>query len=620
MNYLKKDIKLNTKFILVLLLINIIVIGVYYSYALFEITVIQNSVVKIETGTIDITTSVSGSSTPTITLAAGESKTVTVNLTTDLTHDIAYKMYHNGTSDLKVYSNTAFANNIVEGLMNQTKTIVFTFENTGTSSITFTLGTQGGIKGNKINLTQGTQIVISSRNAYDLVQASMNQESCGSFTIASATPTYLGGLKSCMNYNYVWYSGKLWRIFSVDTDESIGMITENSITSIFFGPTAAYYTDESTSSHVYQWLNEDFLNTLNNTADLIITDYNWNVVPCPNKSCNSLPPFSTPIGQKVTSAVGLLNASEYYNYYSKFEMNNFLVNNSDWWLLTGNGNFSEVASNLDNVYNVYNNGNFSSQSIISNYTRGIRPVIYLKPDVEFIGGDGSKDHPYHVVGDNGIADIYTLLNQRSSGEYVNFDNELYRIVGIENNTTKLIKVDHVSNEEKSTLTKQFSSGSTIYGSETTDKYWDYYLNNTFYNNISYSYQQMMVKGTYYLGTVAYPTSSAPSASYKSGICATASNTVPTSTCTKTTTRWTGYVGLPRMGEMFAINVDNIEFNSIYLITPETSSSIYYIDAYGSMRTDSIDNDKAARPTIHLSSNVKIIGGDGTEQSPYEISL
>ena len=111
-----------------------------------------------------------------------------------------------------------------------------------------------------------------------------------------------------------------------------------------------------------------------------------------------------------------------------------------------------------------------------------------------------------------------LLNTRQSGEYVNFDGELYRIVGIENNTTKLNKMDYVRDESDAVIEKNFSSSIT-FSSGNSDTYWDYYLNNTWYNSISETYKNMLVEGTYYLGRTR--------SNYKGAICATASNTVTT---------------------------------------------------------------------------------------------
>ena len=38
-----------------------------------------------------------------------------------------------------------------------------------------------------------------------------------------------------VDYNYVWYSGKMWRIISVNTDGTMKMVTDDVITSISYG-------------------------------------------------------------------------------------------------------------------------------------------------------------------------------------------------------------------------------------------------------------------------------------------------------------------------------------------------------------------------------------------------
>lgn len=77
-------------------------------------------------------------------------KPITVNLSSTAAGDIGYKMYYDITSGISkfiVTSTTTFTNNIVEGEMNSTETITFTFQNTGSSNITITLGAQGGLTG-----------------------------------------------------------------------------------------------------------------------------------------------------------------------------------------------------------------------------------------------------------------------------------------------------------------------------------------------------------------------------------------------------------------------------------------------------------------------------------------
>lgn len=161
---LKKEINLNKKFVVILILVNVMMIFLYYSYALFQITVIQDNVVVIKTGTVNIVASIEGLDNPSFTLASGEVKTVTVNLNTTNEGDIAYKLYYvktGGVSDFVVTSSESFTDNIVEGIMTTSKTIVLTFENTGSEELTIYLGAQAGLVGYDIELKQGTELIIS---------------------------------------------------------------------------------------------------------------------------------------------------------------------------------------------------------------------------------------------------------------------------------------------------------------------------------------------------------------------------------------------------------------------------------------------------------------------------
>ena len=90
---------------------------------------------------------------------------------------------------------------------------------------------------------------------------------------------------------------------------------------------------------------------------------------------------------------------------------------------------------------------------------GVRPSINMQSGITISGGNGTSSDPYTISGDKeeAVANT-TLLNTRTSGEYVNFDGELYRIVAIENNITKINKMDYVRNESGTVIEKNFSSG------------------------------------------------------------------------------------------------------------------------------------------------------------------
>ena len=416
--------------------------------------------------------------------------------------------------------------------------------------------------------------------------------------------TYISGTKDCIDFNYVWYSGKLWRITAIYPDGTMKMITDDAITTISYNSdgNVNFYTDNENKSYMYQWLNEDFLDTLYNYENIIVTDSKWNSLTTSSISTKITEGASGVT--TITSPVGLLNSYEYYMSYKNTSYSNGYLNISYyWWLLN--------PYSASNVWDVNDHG----YGTIPTNTCGGRPSINLKSGIQLSGGSGTKNDPYTILGDKEeVTTGTTLLNTRSSGEYVKFNNELYRIVVIKNEIIKINKNDYVRDTSNNVLKKKFSTSET-YGGGTTDDYWDYYLNNTWYNALDPSYQNMIVESTYYIGT------NTGSTGYKASICATASNTVTTKDCTKTTSVWTGKVGLPRYGEMFASQQESGYSSSSYmwLMNPYSTSNVWNVYNDGSGNSYSPSNSSGGRPSINLKSNIKITGGNGTKDNPFEIS-
>ena len=434
--------------------------------------------------------------------------------------------------------------------------------------------------------------------------------------------TYISGTKDCINFNYVWYSGKLWRITAIYPDGTMKMITDDPITTISYGSDVNFYDiskkdDASyTGSYMYQWLNEDFLDTLYNYQNIIVEDSTWNIT---NSNASSTSAISTKLPETTlinnstigkNTPVGLLNSYEYYlSYKNTTDSRGYLNIGYYWWLL------NPYSSSRVWVVISDGRGNGNDPSI----SFGARPSINLKSNIQLAGGDGTKDNPYKIAGDReDVMPNTTYLNTRSIGEYVIFDEdgdsstkEIYRIVGFEDGKTKLNKNDYIK-DGTTTLTKKFSTNTT-YGNGTTDDYWDYYLNNTWYNSLAQ--KSMLDKGAYYIKAMS-------SGSYKNSLCNTNNTTETTKDCVKTTSIWnTGYVGLPRYGEMFASQQGSGHNSSsgIWLITP-TSSNVWIVFSGGIGSGYLPSNSSGARPSINLKSNIVITGGSGTKSNPFTIAL
>ena len=140
------------------------------------------------------------------------------------------------------------------------------------------------------------------------------------------------------------------------------------------------------------------------------------------------------------------------------------------------------------------------------------------------------------------------------------------------------------------------------------------MNNTWYNSLAS--KGMLDKGTYYIKAMS-------SGSYKNSLCNINNTTETTKDCVKTTSIWnSGYVGLPRYGEMFASQQGN-GYNSsstIWLITPYSPSIVWDVYLNGDADDNYPFNTKGARPSINLKSNIVITGGSGIKSDPFTIAV
>ena len=400
--------------------------------------------------------------------------------------------------------------------------------------------------------------------------------------------------------NYIWYSGKLWRAVSVNNEaKTTKLVTQWNISSI-------NYSNGSTTfegSYMEEWLNDTtvdgFLGNLRDYENFIVTDAKWNAT----LNATSLGSITRPSnsGTIVTDAVGLLNMYEYQSS-NNGETNGYLNNGLYWWTLT--------PYSSSDVRCVDDAGNANGDSP-SGYSRGVRPSINLKSSIRIADGDGTIDNPYRLNGDDDTNLSGTLLSSRYSGEYIKFgnnENNLYRIVSHENGTgTKIVSAEPL----KSTgtfITMNFGSNATF---SSTNKVGSFLNGDYLANYVDSSYSSMIEDSTiWYLGTVGSGTS------YK-----LAKYTDTTGT-TLTSSTITAKVGLLRYGELMSGQFDKYSNNTVYwTLTPFNSSNVRCVDIGGSAYNYSPSrNSTGVRPSVKLKSNVQIVNGDGTLNSPFEIQL
>ena len=432
---------------------------------------------------------------------------------------------------------------------------------------------------------------------------------------------YFKGNNTCVDMNYVWYSGKLWRIIAKYPDGTMKMVTENAITSIPWGSSIEY-----NGSYVYQWLNEDFYDTLYNSQNILVVNNIWNY----SADSNSTPvrPETIEIQKTVSAPVGLVSAYEYNKVGAR---SSYLKSGLNWFTITpyDESNLRYVSSSTASIKN---------ETLFSR-GYGVRPAVVLKSNVVF-DGDGTITNPFKIVSDKERpTNNVSLISTRTSGEYVKFNNDLYRIVAVDESTgtTKLTRIDYLR-ESETAITKSMPSpryGINISGSTSpAENYVDYYLNTVWYGNLLSTYKNMLVGDVYYLGTFGGSTESA-TYHYKQTICKNdfaELDNVTTKNCTKYTSSdanktFTGKVGLPRLGEMFSAQLKNISLPnccSFWTITTDSNNTFPYVVQYNDMVNRVGIGGMTVRPSITLNANVVITSGTGyvggDTNNPFEIAL
>jgi hypothetical protein len=194
--------------------------------------------------------------------------------------------------------------------------------------------------------------------------------------------------------------------------------------------------------------------------------------------------------------------------------------------------------------------------------------------------------------------------------------EKWRILGIYNvDNTSRIKI--VNSE--STLSQAWDSNSiNTFSTSTLNDY----LNITYYNTLSSTAQSQLAKSTYYLGGVDSLDINSREMYASENL---SSEKIVTNIGLMSLSDYTFASGINDAALISGASSNNstnwlYKNTSEWLINKNTSNEIYYIDESGNPLASSTSTDKRLiRPVVYLASNIKITGGDGTKDYPYELS-
>ena len=603
-----KKLLLETSFskiyMIVMIIVTLLILGGYFSYAMFTVSKEKGNAISIVTGNLTYELLIDGEKRNDIIVPANKTTEFTVTLNNPNNREARFNFYYEGSlpSGVEVGYKTGDGLNIpmeevgsnltASGSAGSSNTYKIRVKNESSSSVTITLGVGVGLDYNDLSLPSNGHLFEEYQDepVADIV---LDNPGPNGDTYDDGEDTFITGEDPD---NYIWYSGKLWRAVSVNNDaKTTKLVTQWNISAITYSSGNTAFE----GSYMEDWLNDTtvdgFLGNLRDYENFIVTDAKWNAT----MTTSSSKPAETTM---VEDAVGLLNCYEYVTSYKGANSSTGYLNNKlIWWILT--------PYSTSHVRSVNHAGGADSDYPSSN-ARGVRPSINLKSNVKIVDGDGTVDNPYRLNGDNDTNLSGTLLSNRYSGEYIKFgndENNLYRIVSHENGAgTKIVSANPLKSSG-TFITSVFGSNTVfsstnIIGTFLNGEYLTNYINSTYSNMIEDN-------TTWYLGTVG---------SGKSYRLAKYTDTSMSSTVSITTDI---KVGLLRSGELMAGQFDRYSNNTNYwTLTPYSSSNVRNVNSIGDLNDNSRSNAYGVRPSVNLKSNVKITSGTGTKTNPFTLAL
>ena len=590
-----------------MIIISMLILGGYFSYSMFTVSKEKSNAISIVTGNLTYKLTVDNVESNKLVVGAGETKEFTVTLSNPNNREARFNFYYVGNLPDGVEAgyktgegiNTPMeevgSNLTASGSSGSSNIYKIRVSNNSSSSVTITLGVSVGLDYNDLSLPSNGHLFEEAQGP-TVAEAVLADQGENGDTYDDGPDTFIIGEDP---NNYIWYSGKLWRAVSVNKEAgTTKLVTQWNISATTYNPSNQ---TNFAGSYMEEWLNDTsvdgFLGNLRDYESFLVTDATWDAT----MDATDLGSIQRPNGTTtVTDAVGLLNMYEYQSSYTGTTYSNGYLNNGLWW-------WTLTPYSTSNVRNVNDYG--GADNYTSAYVRGVRPSINLKSSVKIVDGDGTIDNPYRLNGDNDTNLSGTLLSSRYSGEYIRFgndENNLYRIVSHETKGLTKITSAEPLKSSGTFITSAFGSNSSFSSSNTIGAF----LNGDYLTNyVDSSYSSMIEDNTtWYLGTVGSGTS------YK--------------LAKYTDTNMSGYakstnakVGLLRLGELMSGQFDRYGNNTPYwTLTPYSTSSVRNVHNDGRAFSNTSTNANGVRPSINLKSNVQIVNGDGTLNSPFEIQL
>lgn len=417
---------------------------------------------------------------------------------------------------------------------------------------------ENGKSNNKDNTVLLADTVLKKQSYVDLTKGLIFDEEKNEYR-------YLGDVDD----NYLEYSGIVYRIIGIDKDNNIKVISDKSVTMMYSGLEKGY-----DKSYVNKWLNYDkdvtgsgvYENNIKESVNYLSSTYYCEDIidDIKNITCDK---------NSTNYKISLLSL---YDYYKAGGKSSFLNNGETFYLGT---------LNKDNHnYYITSDGEVSINEI-STKTYAVRPVITIISSSVLLSGKGTKDDPYRIL------EIKpSTLEDTTINTYVSFSNQIFKVIDNSTDATK-VALNGVIKENDIDVVKSFGGKNNKYSNSKNTV--GYYLNNTYLKTLD---SKNIIKSNWYIGAL-----SLDNLDYSN----------------EKNTKVNLSVGMLSLGDMFVGDINNVLTLSRGI---ESDQIINVINKEGNFYGDFITSKYNVRPALYLNNELKITGGNGTFDAPYELGV
>ena len=417
---------------------------------------------------------------------------------------------------------------------------------------------ENGKSNDKDNIVLLVDTVLKKQSYVDLTKGLIFDEEKNEYR-------YLGEVDD----NYLEYSGILYRIIGIDKEKNIKVISDKSVTMMYSGLEKGY-----DKSYVNKWLNYDkdvsgsgvYENNIKESVNYLSSTYYCEDIidDIKNITCDK---------NTTNYKISLLSL---YDYYKAGGKSSFLNNGETFYLGT---------LNKDNHnYYITSDGEVSINEI-STRTYAVRPVITIISSSVLLSGKGTKDDPYKIL------EIKpSTLEDTTINTYVSFSNQVFKVIDNSTDATK-VALNGVIKENDIDVVKSFGGKNNKYSNSKNTV--GYYLNNTYLKTLD---SKNIIKSNWYIGAL-----SLDNLDYSN----------------EKNTKVNLSVGMLSLGDMFVGDINNVLTLSRGI---ESDQIINVINKEGNFYGDFITSKYNVRPALYLNNELKITGGNGTFDAPYELGV